>query len=1092
MKQTNYLNHKAVAMSLLWLFCFWGAVAQAQTITGKVVDSATASPLAGVTILVKPKGSTTLTAADGTYKINAKSGDRLEFSFVGYGTQSVAVGASANYNVVLNPATGTQLGEVVVTALGVKKEKKLVSYSTQEVKGSELIKAREPNVLNSLVGKVAGLNVGISAEMLGRPQMLLRGSSINLYVVDGIPINSDTWNISADDIESITVLKGPVASALYGYRGQAGAIVITTKKGAKDKRGFSIEINSSTMFDKGFIAIPKTQDEYGPGDHGTYAFANGKGAGKNDGDYDVWGPKFEGQLIPQYDGAYTPNQTYTTNFKYGNPWVGNIAPTPWVARGKDNLSRFIQTGLLSTNNIALSASGDKYDLRFSLTHTAQKGLVPNTKLNATNFNINAGYKFSDRLKLDATLNYNRQFTPNTPDVVYGPNSIIYNITIWGGADWDIDQMRNYWQPGKEGVQSIFAEYQRYHNPWFMSKEWLRGHYKTDVYGYAALTYQLTKNVELMGRSAITTYNIFRNEKMPFSAHPYGREEGFGDYIEDRRNLFENNTEAMIKYNGRAGFLGITGFVGGNIRSFTYNSNFVKTDYLNVPNVYAFSNSRNPIKAYSFASDMRVYSGYYSVDLSVSKYLNINTTGRVDKLSTLKEGSNTYFYPSASVNTVVSDYVKLPLGISFLKLRGSYANVKSGGGSTSSTIGATPNQSYPVGYGGQYFSSYDGPSYSFQDVYNTGQYYNNQTAAYYTNTIIDDNLKPDSRSSIEAGVDLKFMRNRLGVDVTYFNYLDGPQIFNKGLTPTTGYNTLVTNAVKTRRQGWEVSVTGTAIKPKRAGAFGWDVMANWSSYKDKYAELPAGQSVLFDFYRKGDRTDKWYSSGFVRTPDGAIINDAGGRPIVNPRPQFLGYLNPDWIWGFNNRFSYKGFSLNVQFDGRVGGSMSNYVRKQTFRGGRHIETVQGAMGVARNQDYLGVRSWVGQGVRVSNGVAIKYDPITGAVLNYADLQYTPNTTATFLQDYISRYYNTDEGNIMSKTYVKLREVTLTYNFPQVWLAKSFIKGANVSFVARNLGYWLKAGDAFKDVDVDQYAGGTGSTSLQTPTTRRFGFNLNVTF
>ncbi len=1063
--------------------------AQNLTVKGKITD-ADGKPVESANIVGKGTKKQAISRADGSFEISAAKGEKLMISNVGFQNQQVTV--SGEFLSIQLEADSKEMSEVVVTALGIKKEKKLVSYSTQEVKGSDLIKAREPNALNSLVGKVAGLNVGVSAEMLGRPQLLLRGSGINLYVVDGVPINSDTWNISPDDIESISVLKGPAAAALYGYRGQVGAIMITTKKGSKDKRGFSIELNSSTMLDKGFIAIPKTQDEYGPGDHGTYAFANGKGAGKNDGDYDVWGPKFEGQLIPQYDGRFTPGQTYTTNFKYGNPWIGNIEPTAFLARGKNNLDRFIQTGILSTNNIALSASGDKYDVRFSLSQTTQKGLVPNTKLNSTNFNIRAGYKFTDRLKLDAALNYNRQYTPNTPDVVYGPNSIIYNITIWTGADWDVDAMKNYWQNGKEGTQSIFAEYQRYHNPWFMSKEWLRGHYKTDIYGYAALTYNVNKNIELVGRSTITTYNIFRNEKMPFSAHPYGREEGLGDYIEDRRNLFENNTEGIVKYNGKAGWLGISGFVGGNVRSFSYNSNFAKTDYLNVPNVYSFSNSRNPVKAYSFESDMRVLSGYYSVDLSLSKYLNINTTGRVDKLSTLKEGSNAYFYPSVSANTVISDYITLPIAISFLKVRSSYANVKSGGGSTSSTIGATPNQSYPIGYGGQYFSSYDGPSYAFQNVYNTGQYYNNQTAAYYTNTIIDDNLKPDSRSSIEAGLDVRFLRNRLGLEVAYFNYLDGPQIYNKGLSPTTGYNTFVTNEVKTRRTGLEVSLTGIAIKPKRSGGFGWDVLANWSTYKDRYAELPTGQTTLFDFYRKGDRTDKFYSSGFVRTPDGLIINDAGGRPIVNPRAQYLGNLNPDWIWGLNNRFSYKGFSLNVQFDGRVGGTMSNYVRKQTFRGGRHIETVQGEFGDARYQDYLGVRSFVGEGVVVSNGIPISYDPITGAVLNYDKLQFAPNGTKTFLQDYISRYYNTDEGNLMSKTYVKLREITLTYVLPKTWLTKTFIQGANISFIARNMGYWLKAGKNFKDVDVDQYAGASGSSSLQTPTTRRFGANLNITF
>jgi hypothetical protein len=223
------------------------------------------------------------------------------------------------------------------------------------------------------------------------------------------------------------------------------------------------------MVDKGFNAIPKVQDEYGPGDHGKYGFVDGKGGGTNDGDYDIWGPKFEGQLIPQYDSPVDP----VTGVRTG---------TPWVARGKDNLKRFLVPGILSTNNLAVSSRTDKYDLRFSMSHTYQKAIVPNMKLNISNFNVSAGYNFSDKLRLESYLNYNRQYSPNFPDVNYGPNSLIYNIVLWGGADWNIDDMRNYWQPGKEGVQSIYAEYQRYHNPYFVVHEWLREHYKTDVNG----------------------------------------------------------------------------------------------------------------------------------------------------------------------------------------------------------------------------------------------------------------------------------------------------------------------------------------------------------------------------------------------------------------------------------------------------------------------------------------------------------------------------------------------------------------------------------------------------------------------------------
>lgn len=1048
----------------------------AQSFTGKVVSKTDQQPVPGVSVQIKGTKKGTATDMNGQFSINAKTGDVLVLTTAGFIEKEFSVTGNAAVVIELevNPK---YLNDVVVTALGVKKDKKIIGYSTQEVKGADLVKAREPNAINSLVGKVAGLTVGASAELLGNPQVLLRGGTINLYVVDGVPINSDTWNISPDDIESYTILKGPVASALYGYRGQNGAIIITTKKGTKDKRGFSVEFNSSTMVNKGFIALPKTQDLYGPGDHGQYKFVDGKGAGVNDNDYDIWGPRFDGQLIEQYDSPIDAN--------------GNRTKTPWINRGKDNLKRFIQAGILSSNNLAVSASGERYDLRFSVGQTYQRGLVPNTDLNTTNFNLASTLKFSPKLTLDANINFNKQYTENIPDVNYGPNSIIYNITIWGGADWNIDDMHNYWQPGKEGVQSLYAEYQRYHNPYFMSYEWLRGHHKNDIYGYTTLNYKINNYVEVMGRTSISTYDLTRTEKMPFSAHPYGREGGLGDYREDKRSLFESNTEAMVRFKSPkiANFLGINGFAGANLRVFSYTSSFVTTDYLNVPNVYAFSNSRNPVRAYSFASDMRVPSAFYSVDFALGKFLNINTTGRVDKLSALKTQNNTFFYPSVNASTVITDYVKLPEVISLLKLRGSYAQVRGGGSFVSNTIGATPNNTYPIGYGAQYSSAYGGPTYTYNDVYSTGAGYNNTTEARFTSNLVDENVKPDNRTSAEVGLDMKFLKNRFGLDVAYFSYTDGPQIFNKQISAASGYSNYTINATKTKKSGFEFSISGTPVK--LANGFSWDVLLNWATFKEVYKELPAGVASINRFYTAGSRVDAIYISKFARTPDGQIINDGGGRPIVLPVPQFAGYANPKFVWGFNNKFNYKSVSLSFQIDGRVGGVMEDYVRKKTFQGGRHIETVEGALGASRNDDGKGIKSYLGEGVQVSNGAAITYDAVTGLITNYSALQFTANATKTYVQDYISRVHSIPEPNMMSKSYLKLREVVLSYNLSSKTLGKSFIKGASVSFVARNILYFMKD-NKFKDVDIDQFAGSQSGSDLQTPTTRSYGVNLNIIF
>lgn len=1063
------------ALALLML----GSIAaHAQRISGKVLDADNQEPLIGVTIQVKETAKGASTGTDGAFTVEAVNGQTLVVSFVGYTTQNVTVGAEKSLDILLK--TNTLLEEVTISALGFRKDKAKTGYASQDVKGDDLLKAREPNTVNALTGKVAGLTIGSSPELFRAPEVSLRGSR-PIFVVDGVPINSDTWNISADDIETYTVLKGPGAAALYGFRSQGGVIMITTKKGLADKRGVRVEFNTSQMVESGFNALPKVQDEYGPGDHGRYSFVDGRGGGLNDGDYDIWGPRFEGQLLPQYDSPI-------------DPATGERIGTPWTARGKDNLTRFLRPGFLSNNNINVTTSTDKLDMRYSTSYNYQQGMVPNTQLNILNFNVYSGLRVTDRVKLEANINYNRQFTDNIPDVNYGPNSMIYNIVTWGGADWSVDDMKNYWQEGKEGVQQIYAEYQRYNNPWFQAKEWLRGHYKTDVYGQMGLTWSIAKGLDLKARTAITTYDLFRSEKFPYSATSYGREEARGDYREDKRTLFENNTDVYLNYDTKFGDnFSLTALAGGAIRSFNYESSFTSTNYLNVPGLYSFSNSANPLIASNFRSKMLVQSGYYSVDFGIKSFLFLTHTGRVDHLSTLPKDNNTFYYPSLGGSMVVSQLADLG-PVSFLKLRGSFANVKSA--LTQSTIGTTPGASYPVGYGQNYESSYDGPSYSNSSVYSTPLVYDNKPGAYFTNQIVNTGLQPSSRTAYEGGLEAKFFLNRLGLDFTYFQYVDGPQIFSQAISEASGYSSQLINAVKTQTNGVEVALNATPVKTK--GGLTWDVLLNWSTFKTIYAELPEGQDIIYGFYKKGDRVDKYYDRAFVRTTDGQIVNDASGRPIYNPVAQYLGNTNPDWVWSAYNKFSYKNLSFGFQFDGRVGGVIRNYIQQQTFRGGRHIATIEGEMGAARLADWENQKNgkfdnpqenghWTGEGVQVSNGVAIQYDQY-GNITNYDQLQFAPNTTKTFLQDYISRYYNSGEGNLMSRSFSKLREVTVTYQLPQKWFeGGKIIRSASVSLVGRNLLYFAEK----KDIDLEQYLNG-GQSGLQTPTAKRYGFNLNITF
>ncbi|MES2730993.1 MAG: SusC/RagA family TonB-linked outer membrane protein [Bacteroidota bacterium] len=1075
------------------------AFAQETTITGKVIEESNEG-LPGVNIQVKGTTNGTVTDANGEYSLKVSQPNAvLVFSYVGFLPQEVALANQSKINVTLVEDT-KNLEEVVVTALGIKKETRTIGYSTQEVKGQELIKAREPNAINSLVGKVAGLTVAPSAELLGRPQLVLRGSSNLLFVVDGVPVNSDTWNVSADDIESYTVLKGANASALYGFRGQNGAILITTKRGSKDKRGFSVEFNSSTMMDNGFLTLPKNQAEYGAGSNYNYRFGDGPyddtGTGGTDQRPNVWGPRFEGQDVRQYNSPVGPD--------------GKRIGTPWTAKGVDNYQKFMEVGILSNNNVSISASNEKSDMRISLSHSYQKGIAPNTRLQITNFNISAGHNFSSKIRLEGNINFNRQYTPNIPDVNYGPNSYTYMFKVYGSQHWDVNDMQDYYKlpqnaVGAPGVRQYFFEYGRNNNPYFMSYEWLRGHYKTDVYGYAKLNYKVTDYLDISLRTQVSTWNMFRNEKLPFSAIIYGRDFREGDYREEKRALFENNTDLLIKFDKDISpAFHLTAVAGANLRSFQYKSGWESTDYLIVPGVYNLSNSKNPKLAYNYESDMLVYSAYGSIDLSYKKFITLSATGREDKLSTLDKNNNSFFYPSLSLSTVVSDYVKLPGFISFMKLRGSYANVK--GGLTSSTIapswfGAPSNPSpvNPLQYGSTYYTSYDGPNYENQSYYSIKNLYNNTPSADYTSILPKPGLKAFTVSSYEAGVDLKFLQNRLGLDVTYFNTEDGPNIVRLPVASSTGYSRRIENDLVTKKTGWEVALNGAILK--NPDGLNWDVTANWSMFREKVSKIndPAGYILGYygdHKYRVGDRVDGIYDFKYYRTPAGELIHDKG-IPLYSTSggtdaKKLLGFSNPDWVWGLNNRFAYKDFTFSFQFDGRVGGIIYNEIQGDQYQSGTSQELVEGAYGDARRAEWESFKatgtitpSYVAPGMSIAGGKPT-FDA-NGDITNYSELSLVQNTTAVRVQNYV-QFLQNKETLYTSRTFAKLREVVIGYTLPATLLSKTFIRQATISVVGRNLLYFSKS----KDFDLDQFGFGNSGPPLQTGTTRRYGININLSF
>ena len=1093
-------THGMIALALLFLVPI-ASIAQ-KAITGHVLNKIDQTPVPGITVTVKGTHIGTSTAVDGGFVIKAKDGDVLVIS--GIGIQKTEQVVSGNELSIQVAADSKQLDEVVVTATGIKKEAKKLGYATQTVDAANLLQAREPDPVNALKGQAAGLEININQEIGHSAGVIMRGENdpndAPIFVVDGVPISSDTYNLNADDIETFTVLKGPNAAALYGFQGKNGAIIITTKKGARAKGKLLVTVNTTNQVNKGFIALPKYNDEYGPGDNGKYAYGGGGssassyfgsgviGVGKNDYDYDVWGPQFRGQLIPQYDGAYTPNQSYQTTYADGSTYTGHVAPTPWTARGKDNLKKFIQAGVLSVNSISVSNSTETTDLRISGSETYQRGIVPNSTLNNANFTANITHRFSPKFSMSTYFNYSRQFTPNIPDVQYGPNSIIYNIIIWGGADWSMNNMRNYWQPGYEGIQQKYEEYYRYNNPYFMSYQWLRGHYQNNEYGYLQFNYKVNENIDFQFRPSFSTYDMFNSEKLPYSADVYGRELRQGDYREDHRSLWDGNEDFQARYhrNEIAGFLDVNAVLGATSRQFVFNSDFETTNYLNVPGVYSFSNSQGNLTGVSYHSNMLVLSSYYSLDLGWKSYVTANVTGRVDKSSSMNPGHDSYYYPSFNLATVVSDYVQLPDAISFLKLRASYAESKSG--FTNSTF--TPNlSSTPAGgYGFSWASPYNGPNFQWAKTYTQAPTYSGQSSARYTDLDVNPNIIPAERKATEEGIDIRFLRNRLGLDVTHYRYWN-KVITQSGISNATGYSAYLINGNTYTNNGWEATVSGKPIVNPHG--ISWDVTANFFTYVRKWVD----NSSPNNYSHNGTRADLVYGDAFVRTPNGTLVEDAGtGQYIqyssLSSAQKVFGHYDPDWQWGLTNTLSYKTFSFRFLFDGIVGGVMNDYVRQKTLQGGRHIETATGALGAARPSDEAGVAAYTAPGVNLTGPNGIQLDPITGQITNMKDLTQTTNATKTLVQPFVEQAAGIQDLNIIKKTYVKLREVTLTYKVPQTLFgSKSIISNASVSLVGRNLLYFFPS--RYKDLDVDQYTQDSGS-GLQTPTTRSYGLNINFSF
>ncbi len=1012
-------------------------------------------PLPGASIVIKGTTDGVVSDFDGNFSITASSGDILVVSYIGYESKEIAIADQTQIIVTLDTSS-SELEEVVVTALGIKKSKKSIGYATQEVKGASIQKAITPNALESLSGKVAGLTViSNGADFFSDPSIFLRGEK-PLLVVDGVPQpNTDFWNISSDDIDNINVLKGAAASALYGSLGKHGALQITMKTG-KGTDGTVVSINSSTTFQTGFLRIPKSQTQYGPGNTGRYEFGTGAagGGGVNDFDYSIWGPKFDGRLIKQSDSPIDPD-------------TGERIPTPWISRGPDNLGNFVETGLVTSNNFTVRSSSEKGSFIVSNTYKHAKGSIPGQKLDINTIRLSGNLNVSDAITVDASLQYNYQYSDNRIRGSYGPTSPVYLLSIWGGANFDVRNLEHVWIPGKEGIKQDFVENWRYNNPYALAYNWKKPWTKHDILTYAKVNFKLSDKVNAFVRSSLSTYSLTDNEEISMDIYNYDIPDRGGRFRYNASRHFENNTDFLITYSDRFynDDVSVEATLGGNQRYYNMQRESASTTQLIVPEIFTLENSVDQVTPTSSKVSQGVYSAYAVLDFSYKNQIFFGMTGRVDRSSTLPEANDTFFYPSIYSSIVLSDMIKFPNFINYLKLRTAYAQV-----------------------GG------DLGIYEATNSYSTNRYRNLPTANY-PSTLENPNLQPSFTNSYEYGFEMKFFKSRLGIDFSYYRNQNGPQIFTQPFSDASAYSGILLNGRTTERKGLDFSISASPIRTKN---FNWNAIINFDKSKNYLTSLPPlpdgtvpeweGESDANFRTKVGNPIGDYWYYVWEESPDGQLIIYENGLPKRTDFKVNTGNTHPDFIASINNSLSYKDLTLSFLFDGRFGGITQDAYERDLWRAGGHPDAIHPERELS-NIAYINggdAKTMQIEGVTIISGDAT-YDP-DGNILTDTRV-FEPSTFMVDYQSWASRYKADWPSVIKDKTFIKLREVALTYNFTSKILDKTFFDSASFSIIGRNLLYWTK--DHYYG-DLDTYTLNQGDTGLQLPSQRSVGFNLNVSF
>ena len=1033
-------------------------LAQERTVTGKITSAEDGSSLPGVNVVVKGTTNGAVTDLDGNYKLTVpEEGGILVISFIGLQSQEVNIGSRGVINISMESDV-QQLGEVVVTALGISREKRSLGYAVQEISGDEVAAVKPSNIVDGLAGKIAGVQVtGSAGTVGGSSRIIIRGiNSIGgnnqpLFVIDGTPMDNSSYNatytqeggggvdygnaiqdLNPDDIESMTVLKGASAAALYGSRAANGVIMITTKTG-KNRKGLGVAFTTGFTMNNAYI-LPEYQNEYGGGYKQTFDLYNGEPVVNYAAD-ESWGPKMDGTPVRQWYSWYDDDADY-----------GRMTP---FNPNPDNVRNFYETGLTTNNSLAISGGNEDSRFRVSYTNFRESGTIPNTQLSRNNLSLNASTSVIKKIVVSTSVNFTNTDNQGIPGQGYGDNAgnVVTSFNQWFQRQLSFDKLRNYQTAsGQDRTWNISSPTDLHplywENPYYVLYNSPASLNRQRVYGNVSVAYQILEGFSIQGWARTDFYTDRRQEQIASGSVPQDW------YTESVRQFRENNYEFLAQYNTNFGDnISFAVNFGANSRQNFYSNNGASTvGGLSVPDFFNINASVDRPNITDYKSQKTVNSVYGSASVGFFGMGFIDVSLRNDWSSSLPEDNNSYLYPSITGSFVFSELLNSSV-ISLGKFRASWSQV---GNDT-----------------GPYRT---GLSYSSQNNYG------NFPAYAVPNTLNNPNLKPETITSREFGIEMAFLNNRVGFDATYYYVEAKDQILSLDVPATSGFTSTVVNAGLLTNEGFELQLSGTPFESVNNG-FSWNITVNWARNVNEVVELASG---ITNYQiaswgpsinaKEGAPYGTWITDGFVyyEDTDQRVVQSNG--LYARATNQTYGSYLPDWTGGFINRFTYKGFNLSALIDFQKGGQLYSVTNRYGSYSGLLAATA------GNNARGNPMRDAVADG---------------GGTLSVGVLEDgTPNTNYVETESYWKTMRTRREYYLYDASFVKFRELKFGYVFPARFFANTPIERLELAFVGRNLA--LLKGNV-PNVDPESaYGSGNiqGFENGQHPSTRSLGFSLNI--